>query len=405
MAYLGRWGTIGTFALVVVTSCATSGRLPPAELSHLDGYEALGPYPAVQTLGGQTMFFDANSNLTLELPGQVVSERYDSIHVHDAIFDGHATTGRQVQVPLAQIQGATLAKDPQHGLMIGLFLGALAVMAGGIVLLAGVNASNKSVPGRALRVRRKIVVAPLADAAGWRADDPRPDVGSLSAATRDALASFWTESARSEHASVPAFSRLSMTLMALGAPSRLVEAAHRAALDEIEHARVSFAMASAYAGAPVAPGPLAELADAPSVTATSLADLALESLIDGCLLEGVAAASAAEAAARASDPEVGRVLGEIARQEALHADLAWAIVGWCLETDGVGLSARLEKATTGARAPVSPGTAAAKLRDQLQTHGVLSDLDWRRLFERTRAAASERLASAGPARHPRNPHP
>src|SRR5262245_31024837 len=218
------WGFLASLSLVVVAGCTTSARLQPTQVSHLDGFGALGPYPAGGPMGGGTMFFDSSSSLSLELPGQVVSERYDSIRVHDAIFDGHATSGRQIQVSLDQIQGATVDKTPQHGVLLGLILAALAVTAGGIVLLTDVpDRSHQSVPGRALRVRRKIIVAPLADAGGWRADDPRPEVASLSPAVRDALASFWTESARSEHASVPAFSRLSLTLMALGAPSRLVE--------------------------------------------------------------------------------------------------------------------------------------------------------------------------------------
>ena len=66
------------------------------------------------------------------------------------------------------------------------------------------------------------------------------------------LAEEWIENARSEHASVPAFSRLSLTLMSLGAPARLVEGAHRAALEEIEHARLAFALAGATRVKPVA---------------------------------------------------------------------------------------------------------------------------------------------------------
>ena len=109
-----------------------------------------------------------------------------------------------------------------------------------------------------MRIRRRIVRAPLARADTWRgaARPTFPNVASLSADARAAIAAGWTDAARGEHASVPAFSRLSLTLMAMGAPSDLVEAAHRAALDEIEHARMAFGLAAIYAGAEVAPGAL-----------------------------------------------------------------------------------------------------------------------------------------------------
>jgi hypothetical protein len=59
-----------------------------------------------------------------------------------------------------------------------------------------------------------------------------------------------------EHASVASFARFSLQLMAAGAPASLVEAAHRAALDEIEHARLTFRLASRYEGRALGPGPL-----------------------------------------------------------------------------------------------------------------------------------------------------
>ena len=127
---------------------------------------------------------------------------------------------------------------------------------------------------------------------------------------------------------MPAFSRLSLSLVSLGAPAHLVQAALRAALEEIEHARLSFALAEAYALTPMGPGPLVELTSAPAVTVTSRADLARESLVDGCLLEGAAAAYAQVALARASDPAVRTALAIIARDEASHAELAWEIARW-----------------------------------------------------------------------------
>ena len=84
-------------------------------------------------------------------------------------------------------------------------------------------------------------------------------------------------------------------------------------------------------GSPVGPGPLPELQKAPAVTGMSLAELAVESLIDGCLLEGVAAEVAARALIRARDRQARAALAVIARDEASHATLAWDVVHWCCE--------------------------------------------------------------------------
>src|SRR5690349_3292760 len=65
------------------------------------------------------------------------------------------------------------------------------------------------------------------------------------------------EAAAREHAAVATFARLSLELLALGAPSDLVVAAHDAALDEVRHARQSYAIASALGETVVGPDALA----------------------------------------------------------------------------------------------------------------------------------------------------
>ena len=60
----------------------------------------------------------------------------------------------------------------------------------------------------------------------------------LSVEVRGALAARWRDNGLAEHASVASFSRHSLQLMALAAPADLVEATHRAAIDEISHAKV-----------------------------------------------------------------------------------------------------------------------------------------------------------------------
>jgi hypothetical protein len=148
---------------------------------------------------------------------------------------------------------------------------------------------------------------------------------------REALAAKWLEAARMEHASIASFANLSLRLLAHGAPPELVAGAHAAALDEIEHAQVSFAIASAYAGAPLAPLAFADVA---RMTATgSLADLARETFVDGCINETAAAYEAEVGASAAEDPVIADVLAKIAADETRHAQLAWAIVAWCARRD------------------------------------------------------------------------
>jgi len=120
---------------------------------------------------------------------------------------------------------------------------------------------------------------------------------------RARLAAHWLAAARMEHASVAAFSATALRLLALGAPPALVADAHRAALDEIAHAELAFALASAYAGAPLSP---AGFAAAMPLGPMTLAELAIETYVDGCVGEAVAAREAAVAADHATDPAVAR---------------------------------------------------------------------------------------------------
>ena len=228
-------------------------------------------------------------------------------------------------------------------------------------------------------------------------------MSSLSSQARTALAAIWIDTARAEHASVPAFSRLSLTLMSFGAPARLVEAAHRAALEEIEHARIAFALATAYAGAPVAPGALPELRHAPAASARSVSELARESLIDGCLNEGVSAAVAAASSESARDPVMRHAWATIARDESAHAALAWDIVAWCLEQGEPDLGRQLRKAIHTAPTPVARRNAAPDLEPALQAYGCLPATVTQDLFQETRLAVASRLAALTCAPPPARP--
>jgi len=179
----------------------------------------------------------------------------------------------------------------------------------------------------------RAVFAPITNdrGSGW-VGSAEVCIDGLSAEKRAFRARAWAESGLFEHASVASFARFSLELLSVGAPSALVEAANRAALDEIEHARICFALASAYAGEETAPGtfPLRARGD----VASTLVQLATRTVEEGCIGETLAAMIAAEQAERADDPSVREALGRIACDEAAHAELAWKTVAWAVSVGG-----------------------------------------------------------------------
>ena len=219
---------------------------------------------------------------------------------------------------------------------------------------------------------------------GW-ATGAAPSVAGLSAAVRAALAEEWTRAALFEHASVASFSRFSLELLAAGAPAELVEAAHRAALDEVRHAELAFALASAYRGEAVAPGPLpigGELA-----VASDLAAIAASAAVEGCVGETIAAVQAAEQLARATDPAVRAALEAIAEDEARHAELAWRTVAWAARAGGDGVRCALAdafaRAIEGARTTEITGVELdAREAARLEAHGRIGSSDLRRVAAR-----------------------
>ncbi|MDI1481455.1 ferritin-like domain-containing protein [Polyangium sp. y55x31] len=238
---------------------------------------------------------------------------------------------------------------------------------------------------------------------GWGAETSSgPDVAGIEPDLRAALAAEWTRDALFEHASVASFGRFAMELLAVGAPAELVEEAHRAALDEVRHARLCFALASAYAGEPVAPGAF-PFGGAAEVVA-DLASIAARTAKEGCIGETIAAVIAAEQCARAEDPAVAEVLAGIAADEAQHAELAWRTVAWAIRVGGERVRAAVEEvfAGLGQGAVVDAGSAADP---RLAAHGrlagaALAEATARAMTEVVRPAAGVLLGSVAPGFHP-----
>ncbi|HEX2568991.1 MAG TPA: ferritin-like domain-containing protein [Polyangia bacterium] len=149
-------------------------------------------------------------------------------------------------------------------------------------------------------------------------------LGTPEVAGGDEVGRYLGRMAHLEAASVDAFHRLSAELAAHGAPATLVRAAGRAAIDEVRHARVIGALAR-HRG--VTPPPV-EIAPARS---RSLAELALENAVEGCVGETWGAIVASWQGRSAGDLRIRAALRRIAVEEAGHAELAVAVARWAEE--------------------------------------------------------------------------
>ncbi|HKQ70300.1 MAG TPA: ferritin-like domain-containing protein [Polyangiaceae bacterium] len=186
------------------------------------------------------------------------------------------------------------------------------------------------VEGRPFLIANEARVAEKGHVAGWAA---------LAFSTPDAdaripsphLAEAWTKVALMEHASIAAFARFTLQLMSLGAPVELVEQSNQAMADETLHARLSFGLASKFAGREIGPGRL-DIQGA--LAESSFDDILVGTIREGCIGETVASMRAAEALEHAQDTDVREALTRIARDEARHAELAWKFVRWALERGG-----------------------------------------------------------------------
>lgn len=223
-----------------------------------------------------------------------------------------------------------------------------------------------AVPGRPFLIEGHARTAPVAAGDGWLAPAlaTSGDERALRPQDRARLVEHWLRAAQLEHASVAAFARFSLQLLSLGAPARLLEAAALAQRDEIRHAQAAFGVASHFSGAPLGPGPLSL---AGLGTQESLEDIVIGTFLEGCVGETIAALEAAEALATAEHPLGRAALGDVAHDEARHAELAWSFLAWALEQRGEQLLPALRAACAAAR--VEPALCDAD--ERLASFGVL----------------------------------
>jgi hypothetical protein len=209
-----------------------------------------------------------------------------------------------------------------------------------------------------------------------------PAVTTLDFARRVELSAHWSKLGSMEHASVAAFARFLLELLALGAPADLVRDTQRALADEIAHAELCFGLASAYGAQAVAPGPL-PLEGA--LDARSRFEIVRTAFLEACVGETLAAVEARLALDRARDVEVRRALARIADDEARHAELGWRFVQWAIATssaeDAEELRAALRTIVDAESALSHPPGGDTPTDERLADHGMPSEATRQRARE------------------------
>lgn len=183
--------------------------------------------------------------------------------------------------------------------------------------------------GRPFEVAGEVRLAPSRTADGW-ADTLAIAASDLAPHVRERLVARWADTAAAEHASVASFSRFNLELMSLGAPSSLLVSATRAIGDEIRHARFSYGVASALAGAPLAPAPLS--VHGALDRSGDASEILVAAILEGCINETICAVRVRLAAEDVADPDLAQRMKDVADDESRHAELSWAFVRWMLES-------------------------------------------------------------------------
>jgi hypothetical protein len=228
--------------------------------------------------------------------------------------------------------------------------------------------------GRPFEVAGAWRTAPAQAREDWHQDGPPSEDGviaglevdKLPAELLESLAEYWLAAAQMEHASVASFARLTLELLAVGAPPDLLTRAQQAGVDEVRHAQICFSLAQSYGGRAIGPGPLA--VDG-SLRAPTLPELAAAAAREGCVWETAAALEASVIATQARDPVLAVLLRGIADDEARHAELAWDLVRWAVQSGGEPVRQAVIAALDDAVAALQAGELSPVIPDG---HGTLT---------------------------------
>ncbi|MBZ5714759.1 hypothetical protein [Nannocystis pusilla] len=206
------------------------------------------------------------------------------------------------------------------------------------------------------------VVAPVRSGKTWLSEHvPENMLGEPDADERRLLAEAWLGDALMEHASVAAFARAALELMAVGAPAELLAGCAEAGADEVRHARMCFDLAAAYGGGACEPGPLPPV----QPRAGGLVALARDTFREGCVGETIAALTALRGRRGCTAAAADAALSAIAEDETRHAELAWATVAWAIDVGGSEVAEAVRAVAAELRAAAfvdEPSPVEAELR-------------------------------------------
>lgn len=215
--------------------------------------------------------------------------------------------------------------------------------------------------GRVQRARARLGHSHLTDQYALRM---RPEI-------RRALADHWRAQGELEHSSYLAYEQVARRLDRLDAPAELVERCLVAAQQEAMHVARSFELAGRYLGRSMRPGRLRRPLRRPRSRDAELVSIAVETLLDGVLLEAYASRMAAARAEQASDPRVRETLVKMASDDAAHAALGRDVLAWCLEVGGAVVRDAVRAAALGLP-DEGPGVVVPRNLDPctLAAHGL-----------------------------------
>ncbi|WP_437730731.1 ferritin-like domain-containing protein [Sorangium sp. So ce1335] len=202
------------------------------------------------------------------------------------------------------------------------------------------------------------------------------------------VGAYFASVAQLEAASVWAFEALGRELAQHRAPRPLVERARLAGRDEVRHARLMRRLSARHGGRweppQIEPRPV-----------RSLEELAIDNAAEGCVRETYGALVGMWQGRCARDPLVRRVMARIARDEARHAKLSWALDAWLRPRLSPAERRRVDEARREALAGLEEGARRDVDRELVLCAGLPDEQASRTL---TRHFAEALAASPPPAR-------
>jgi hypothetical protein len=160
--------------------------------------------------------------------------------------------------------------------------------------------------------------------------------------TSEDTAACLAQLAAEKRASIAAFARASLDLIALGAPADLLRDTHLAALDEAAHVRKCHDLASRLVGVTLEASSVSML----PIRSPSFALVAV-SMVRACIDTAVSAVAWRERVAMENNAEVATFLAAIASDEQRHVELAFRTLAWLVDAGGQDASRAVREAVAG----------------------------------------------------------